>query len=431
NKALIDRAERRLKNLGFFKTVKITNEPGSAPDRVIVNVDVEEQPTGEFSISGGYSTSDGFLASVSVADRNLLGRGEFAKASVTYGQYSRGFELNFAEPYLLGYRMVGGIDLFARQSLATNYVSYNSLTYGTNLRLGFALSEEIGFSPHYSIYRQEISLPDYLNNCISPATAPLSMFGTLPPGFNPHQFPVNPQDECFADGEASLPIRIELSNGGATVSLVGYSLSYNTLDNNKLPTKGLYAELKQDIAGVGGNVNISRTTADTRTYYEVFPDVVGVLHLQGGIMNGWGGQNLRMLDNFQMGPNLVRGFAPSGIGPRDITPGSTGDALGGTMFWGASLEAQTPLYFLPREIGIKLAVYADAGSLWNYQSETSWAVTGETLQLADDKTIRSSVGMGLIWDSPLGPLRFDFAYALTKASYDNTQFFRFSGGAKF
>ena len=136
NRALIDRAERRLKNLGYFKTVKITNEPGSAPDRVVINVNVEEQSTGEFSIAGGYSTADGFLAEASIADRNLMGRGQFAKASVSYGQYSRGFSLSFVEPYLLGYRMAGGIDLFARQSLASNYVSYNTQTVGANLRLG-------------------------------------------------------------------------------------------------------------------------------------------------------------------------------------------------------------------------------------------------------------------------------------------------------
>ena len=431
NRALIDRAERRLKNLNYFKTVKITNEPGSAPDRVVINVDVEEQPTGEFSISGGYSTSDGFLASASVADRNLMGRGQFAKASVTYGQYARGFELNFAEPYLLGYRMAGGIDLFARQTLATSYVSYNTQTVGVNLRLGFALSEEIAFAPRYSIYQQEVTLPDYLNNCQNPTG---EMFTATPAGYQPHQNPVSNTplpDECYFDGEASLPVRIELSKGPVVVSLVGYSLSYNTLDNNKSPTKGLYLELKQDIAGIGGDVNFIRSTADARSYYELFPDIVGVLHFQGGVMNAWGGQQLRMLDNFQMGPNLVRGFAPSGIGPRDVSPFTTDDALGGTMFWGASFEAQTPLYFLPKEIGIKVAAFADAGSLWNYQSETSWAATGEQLQLADDKTIRSSVGMGLIWDSPLGPLRFDFAYAVTKASYDRTQFFRFSGGTKF
>ena len=165
NRALIDRAERRLKNLNYFKTVKITNEPGSAPDRVVVNVDVEEQSTGEFSIAGGYSTADGFIAEASIADRNLMGRGQFAKASVSYGQYTRGFSLSFVEPYLLGYRMAGGIDLFARQSLASSYVSYNTQTIGVNLRLGFALSEEISFQPHYSIYQQKVTLPDQYNNC--------------------------------------------------------------------------------------------------------------------------------------------------------------------------------------------------------------------------------------------------------------------------
>jgi len=132
-----------------------------------------------------------------------------------------------------------------------------------------------------------------------------------------------------------------------------------------------------------------------------------------------------------MGPNLVRGFAPAGMGPRDMTPGTTNDALGGSMFWGASVEAQTPLYFLPKNIGIKLAAFADAGSLFNYQGPTSWNVTGETLAVADSNAVRSSVGMGLIWDSPLGPLRFDLAYPITKESYDRTQIFRFSGGTKF
>ncbi len=435
NRALVDRAERRLKNLGYFKTVKITNEPGSAPDRVVINVNVEEQSTGEFSISGGYSTADGFLAEVSVADRNLMGRGEFAKASVTYGQYSRGFGISFVEPYLLGYRMAGGIDIFARQTLATSYVSYNTQTAGVNLKLGFALSEELSFTPRYSIFQQEVSLPDYLNNCQFSSNA-LINGGT---GVNPGNeggagntdTTVNVPNGCYSDGETTLPVRIELANGAVLELLVGYSLAYNTLDNNKSPTSGLYAEIKQDFAGVGGDVNFVRSTFETRSYYEVLPDIIGVLKLQGGYLQGWGGKSLRMLDNFQMGPNLVRGFAPAGIGPRDITPGTTNDALGGTMYWGASYEAQTPLYFLPKEIGIKVAAFADAGSLWNYKSETYWSVTGETLQVADTPAIRSSVGMGLIWDSPLGPLRFDFAYALTKESYDRTQFFRFSGGTKF
>lgn len=431
NRALIDRAERRLKNLDFFKTVKITNEPGSAPDRVVINVDVEEKSTGEFSISGGYSTAEGFIASASIAERNLMGRGQFAKAEVTYGQYTRGVDLSYVEPYLLGYRMAGGVDLFWKEGLANSYLSYNTNTVGMNLRLGFALTEELAFQPRYSIYRQDVTLPSYLNDCILSPNA-LINGGT---GVNPTIEATsnwNGIGGCYANGETSLPVRIALYNGATVTSLVGYTLAYNTLDNNKSPTSGFYAELKQDFAGVGGDVDFIRSTVDTRTYYELFPDIVGVLHLQGGSVNPWGGQQLRSLDQFQMGPNLVRGFAPSGIGPRDLTPGNpTQDALGGSLFWGASVEAQTPLYFLPKEIGIKLAAFADAGSLWDYKGPTYWNVTGETLTVGDSSAVRSSVGVGLIWDSPLGPLRFDFAYALTKESYDKTQFFRFSGGTKF
>ncbi len=425
NRALIDRAERRLKNLSFFKTVKITNEPGSAPDRVVLNVDVEEQATGQFSISGGYSTADGAIGEVSVADRNLMGRGQFAKAAVQYGQRVRGLDLSFVEPYLLGYRMAGGVDLFAKQNLASDYVSYDTLTYGTNLRLGFGLSEEIAFQPRYSIYRQEITLPNQYNDCQNSTTKP-----------------VVPGDSCYNNGEASLAVRKELANGAVLVSLVGYSLSYNTLDNVRLPTTGLFAEIKQDFAGVGGDVNFVRTSSEARAYHEVFPDIVGMVKLQGGHVGSWGGKDLRMLDHFQMGPNLVRGFAPSGIGPRDLTSGTSNDALGGSLYWGATVEALTPLYFLPKEIGIKLAVFADAGSLWSYQGPTSWSVTGETLQvgLNSASMIRSSVGVGLLWDSPLGPLRFDFAYPLSKFCEtpvgggqvcDRTQIFRFSGGTKF
>ena len=424
NRALIDRAERRLKNLNFFKSVKITNEPGSAPDRVIVNVDVVEKPTGEFSISGGYSTSDGFISSVSIADRNLMGRGQFAKASLSYGQYSQGFDLSFVEPYLLGYRMAGGIDVFGKQNEATSYISYNSNTLGVTLRLGFALTEELAFQPHYSIYRQDISLPDQ-SNCW-----PIN--GTTPDG-----------NTCTSP--ASLPVRLELAQGPVTVSLVGYTLSYNTLDNVNAPTSGLYAKATQDLAGVGGDVNFIRTSGELRDYYEVLPDVVGLVKLQAGHVSGWGGEDLRMLDHFFKGPDLVRGFAPAGIGPRDLTVNTTNDALGGSMYWGASLELQTPLYFLPREIGIKLAAFADAGNLWDYQGPTGGsAPAGAPYQnvlvgLDSAADIRSSVGVGLIWDSPLGPLRFDLAYPLTKYCStaggteicDKTQVFRFSGGTKF
>ncbi|HTS39409.1 MAG TPA: outer membrane protein assembly factor BamA [Xanthobacteraceae bacterium] len=420
NRALVDRAERRLKNLNYFKNVKITTEPGSASDRVVLNVDVEEMPTGEIAVAAGYSTADGVMGEFSIGDRNLLGRGQIVKAAIMYGQRARGFELSYLEPYLLGYRMSGGVSLFARQTLASSYYSYDNRTIGSTLSLGFGLSEEWALQLRYSIYQQEITLPLQLNDCIYSSAAKING-GTG----------VLPSDACYTDGEASLAVRKELAAGAVMVSLLGYSVIYNTLDNNKNPSEGLFAEFRQDFAGVGGDVNFIRTTADARAYHEVFSDVVSVLHLQGGYITGWGSKDLRMLDHFQMGPNLVRGFEPAGFGPRDLTFGTSQDSLGGTMYWGASVEAQTPVFILPKDAGVKAALFADAGSLWGYKGPTSWDVTGETISPADSKSIRASVGVGVLWASPFGPLRFDFAIPVMKQDYDRTQQFRFSGGTRF
>jgi outer membrane protein insertion porin family len=157
--------------------------------------------------------------------------------------------------------------------------------------------------------------------------------------------------------------------------------------------------------------------------------------MQGGSASGWGGSGLRMLDHFQGGPQLVRGFAPAGFGPRDITQLAFGygqnDALGGSLYWASSLEVQTPMPFVPKEFGMRFATFSDVGQLTHYVGPTSWAVTGETLTVGENDKLRSSVGVGLIWDSPFGPLRFDLAWALSKVSYDKTQLFRFGGGTRF
>jgi outer membrane protein insertion porin family len=430
NRALVDRAERRLKNLNYFKNVKINNEPGSAPDRIVLNVDIEEMPTGEFSVSGGYSTSSGWMAEMSIAERNLLGQGQFARASLQYGQYARALELSFAEPYFMGRRLGVGIDLYGKQSLATSYISYTSQTVGIGLRAGFALSEELSFQARYNVYTQKTGLPFQYNDCVASPNALINGG----PGVNQANEALRADGGCYANGEASLAVRKELAAGAVLVSAPGYSVAYSTLDNNRNPTAGLYAEFKQDFAGAGGDVNFIRSVIDTRTYYELFSDVVSVLHLQAGHVTGWGNRDLRMLDHFQMGPNLVRGFAPSGLGPRDSVLGinGIGTALGGSMYWGASLEAQAPFTFLPKDAGLKGAVFADAGSLWGYKGPTFWSVTGETLTpVPDSAAIRASVGVGLIWNSPFGPLRFDYSYPLARQGYDRIQAFRFGGGTKF
>ena len=182
------------------------------------------------------------------------------------------------------------------------------------------MTEEIAFQPRYSFYQQKITLPTQFNNCQFSNNALINGGPGVTPANEANGSDTNIPGGCYADGEASLAVRKELAAGPVNVSLVGYTLSYNTLDNNKLPTSGLYAEIKQDFAGVGGDVNFIRTQVEARKYYEVFSDVVSVIKLQAGNLSGWGDKDLRMLDHFQMGPNLVRGFAPAGIGPRDLTP---------------------------------------------------------------------------------------------------------------
>ncbi len=460
NRALVDRAERRLKNLDFFKSVKIVTEPGSSSDRVILIVDLEEKSTGDFSVSGGYSTTDGALAEVSISERNFLGRGLYAKASVTYGQYARGYTFSFVEPYLLDYRIALGLDFFQRQQLANNYVSYGTKTLGFSPRLGFALREDLSLQLRYSIYQQQIQLPSSLSNCNNNPNNGLLAFNPSPAWVNLNGVPaataLGAVDAsttglwCYSDGEASLPVRKELQSGKVLTSSVGYSLNYNTLDNNKNPTDGLMIDWKQDFAGLGGDVSYIKSAADLKYYTPLVADVIGLIHLQGGMLNKLG-SDLRMLDHFQMGPNLVRGFAPNGIGPRDINPFGTRDALGGTKYWGASAELQMPFWFLPKEVGLKGSVYADAGGLFDYKGPTAWAQTGEVnvpgcikptinpntpgtclgLQYDEGNVVRSSVGVGLIWASPFGPLRFDYAVPITKGKNDRVQQFRFGGGTSF
>jgi outer membrane protein insertion porin family len=410
------------------------------------------------------------MAEVSISERNFLGRGLFAKASVTYGQYARGYALSFVEPYLLDYRVALGLDLYQRQQLANNFISYGTQTLGFSPRLGFALREDLSLQLRYSIYQQKISLPNFLANCnnnsangllaFNPSPAFANLAGAAPGGSitSGGQTATDASGQglwCYSDGEASLPVRKELQSGSTLTSAVGYSLDYNTLDNNKNPTDGLLVDFKQDFAGVGGDVSYLKSAFDAKYYTPLVSDIVGLIHLQGGILNKVGNTDLRMLDQFQMGPNLVRGFAPNGIGPRDLNPFGTQDALGGTKYWGASMELQMPFWFLPREVGLKGAIYADAGGLYDYQGPTTWAATGELttpgnsncikptqfpnanpgtctgLVYDNGNQVRSSVGVGLIWASPFGPLRFDYAVPITKGPFDRVQQFKFGGGTTF
>ncbi len=415
NKVLLDRAERRLNNLGFFETVRISNEPSMSPDRVIINIDVEDKATGSFSIAGGYSTADGFIGEVSLSENNFLGRGQAVRIAGQLGERSNGIDFSFTEPYFLGYRLAAGIDLYSKFSDETSYARYENRLTGGTLRLGVPLTEEFSITTRYSLYQQDLKIPNTRQQPFNNCTVPI-------PGYT------SPGGNCVADGEASLAVKE--SAGRTITSLAGLTFTYNSLDNFQNPTSGIFAELRPEIAGLGGDARFFRVTGDARYYHELFEDVIGIARVQGGYVRGIGGRSLRIVDHFFMGPSLVRGFDSSGIGPRDVSNAdAAANALGGTTYFGGSLEVQFPIPLLPRTLGLKGAVFADAGTLFGYEGNTVFP--SGTITVADSRAIRSSVGAGLLWTSPFGPIRFDYAVATSKATGDRTQAFRFSGGTSF
>jgi outer membrane protein insertion porin family len=213
------------------------------------------------------------------------------------------------------------------------------------------------------------------------------------------------------------------------VSMVGTSLTYSTVDNPKDPHDGIRATVSQDLAGVGGGAEFLKSTGDVRYYHDFGNDIVGMTRAQGGYLTPYGGQTVPLQNSFFGGPNMVRGFAPNGFGPRDITPGTTQDNIGGNAYWAGTQEFTAPLPGLPPEIALKGAIFADAGSVFGYKGPTSFpALSPSLMQVGNSQQVRSSVGSGLIWDSPFGALRVDYAYPLTKTDYDVTQRLHFGFG---
>jgi outer membrane protein insertion porin family len=253
----------------------------------------------------------------------------------------------------------------------------------------------------------------------------------------------------LTNGEASAAIKQAAAEGEIVTSLVGYSIIWDSLDNRKAPTQGAYATFHQDVAGVGGDSHFVRETIDGRYYYAVTDDLTAMFRAQGGRIDQIGSGQLPLVDNFNLGPTLVRGFAPGGIGPRDISDPNniSANSLGGTTYFGGTAELQFPLFGLPKELGLKGAIFTDAGTLTGFTGQTNFSgLLGYTycpprgtipltqtscLQVDDEKIIRTSVGASVLWASPLGPIRVDLAYPVIKGKYDQTQYLNFTGGATF
>lgn len=391
NQALLDQAERRIRNLGIFQEVRVTRSQGTAADRVVINVQLEEQPTGDVSFGVGADLSGGFLTNVSITERNFLGRGQFVRAAVGLGTGNQTYDLSFTEPFFLGRRISAGFDLFRRDSSDQDGRSFDVSNTGGSLRFGLPLTNNLSLGLRYTFDRETINDVD--------ASAPLSI-----------------QSAVGASGESV-----------TNTSSIAYSISYNSLDNNQNPTNGIQAVFEQEFAGIGGDVSFIKTDARVSIYKELNAnhEVVGLLRGRAGNITGLG-EDVRLLDNFFAGGDLVRGFENRGIGARDGS-GNGDDALGGTNFFGVTAEVQFPVPILPRSLGVKAALFADAGTVFGFDQQAGITpIPGST-----NFSLRSSVGIGFLWDSPLGLLRGDFAHVTSSENFDDEQFFRIGGGTRF
>lgn len=380
NAAKIRRSRDRIRNLNFFEKVDIENARiDDMPDKVDLDVKVSEKSTGELNFGAGFSTSEGALANASIRERNLLGRGQDLRFNVQTAQKSLQTDIGFTEPYFMGKEIAAGFDLFHTTRDLLNESSYKSQTEGGTLRATYAVSEYLQHALRYSARSDNVT-------------------------------DVSPFASRF----------VREQEGQNITSLVGHSLIYDKRDNKFETKEGYYLRFNQDFAGLGGDSRFIRNELRGAYYRPVIKDsIVMQLSAKAGNIFGWGGKDVRISDRFFVGGDDLRGFKRSGIGPRDIT---TGDALGGNNYYTFGAETTFPLG-LPEELGLKGALFMDAGSLFD--------VDANGPEVVDKNSLRMAVGTGIAWGSPLGPLRIDIGFPIMQEKFDKEQKFRFSFGTRF
>lgn len=387
NQEMVARAKRRLEALGYFSSVNVSTAPGSAADRVVVIVDVQDQSTGSFGIGAGYSAGSGggFLVEASIEEKNFLGRGQYIRVAAGRGDESRTYNVSFTEPYFLGYRLAAGFDVFKNENDFDDD-NYSYEDQGFSLRVTAPITENLSTTLRYNFTQF-----DYSGNV----------------------------------AKLSSPYVRAVEGGNWVRSSVSQSITYNTLDDAQLPHDGILATFTHEFAGLGGDSDFYKMTGKAKWYYTVNDEADIIASLGGSAGHIFEtGSDLQVFDQFQLGTSDIRGFERNGVGPRDK---ATGDALGGTTYFTASAEATFPLPGIPRDSGFRGAVFADAGTLYSNQVKMA---PGETVQ-GNNSSLRASVGVGLIWASPFGPLRVDYAWPIAKEDFDKVQNLKFGISSSF
>jgi outer membrane protein insertion porin family len=374
NRSMVSRGKSNIEKLGFFKTVSLDFVPGSAADKVVINIDVEEQSTGDYGVTAGYDSSAGLLGEISVTERNFLGKGQYVRVAVSASESGQSFDFSFTEPRFMGLRVSSGIDVYHRITNETDSNIYGTTSTGGQLRFGVPITSDVRGSVFVGL-----------------------------------------EQKTIADDVA--PLSTVLTEDQYTKAWVGYSLNYNTLDDAKHPTEGIIASFTQQYIGV--DHSLLKTEAKARYFMNIMPDagIVGSVKGQAGFIYSLDG-DASPLEAFRGSSGIVRGFQSNGFGPRTFaSDGTSLESLGYTGYVAASAEIEFPIPVLPETYGVRGSVWADAALI-----DGSGGTVGPNPGSIDEN-FKSSLGASVIWDSPFGPLRGDFAYVMNKATDDKTQVF--------
>ena len=380
NRLKISRSEKNIKNLGFFKKVNVKAEAGSKPNQANLNIDVEEQATGDVSLGIAYSTFDEFSTSFGISEKNFLGKGQRAKFSLSLSDQRQNFSAGLTQPYLFNRNLTGSFDLF-NNSVTDTSADQRTKSLGFTSGAGFSSANDFFHNFSYTLQNVETEKLDSNDNKIS-------------------------------------------TDGGKLLSSLGYRISKDTRDNRFNPTSGYYYALSEQFAGLGGDINYLSSILRGSYYYKYdYVDMVVGISGEYGNIEGLD-ENVSKTNRFFLGGRKVRGFDSSGIGPR-VSESSSSSAVGGNNYYAGRVALRSGIGF-PSETGIQWTVFTDFGTLWGVDD------TADNYALSTDlKEIRMSFGYGFQWETPIGPLTFTWADAIKKEPYDQLQKFEFRLGSTF
>ncbi|HTI66794.1 MAG TPA: outer membrane protein assembly factor BamA [Caulobacteraceae bacterium] len=386
NRVLVDRSVTEIKRLNFFKTVEIEQVPTGAPDRTNLRVKVEEQPTGELSFGAGYSSVDKLLLDIGISEHNFRGRGQDVRLRASVGSLRQQIDASYTEPRFLGRDLRGGLNAYSYRYDFQDQAGFQTKSLGVGATVGWPMTISTYFQGRYTIHTDSVVV-----------------------------------DGASCDA-GLISITICDQRGNSLTSQLGYTLSMDKRNDPIKPTRGFFATVGQDFAGVGGNVQFVKSDFQGSWYYGITSGIILQANGSAGYIFGWGGDSVRINDRYFKGGNTFRGFETAGIGPRDT---AYQEALGGKAYAIGSFELNFP-NLLPEQYGIKTALFTEFGTLGLLDKSAKLSPT-----VQDNLGFRASAGISVFWNAPVGPIRLDFSKILRKEAYDRTEGFRFSTSTQF